>query len=440
MANVFVQDHEMTAIANTLREVNNTDKKYLLSEIPDAIEEGVIKYANKKTVVGSSVAITDAADTRLIGLKVYGNERPSSNLLEYPRDYGLFLESCMIADSKSFCGIDWTLNTDGSITVNGTAYFDGDLILYPRIDLAYKVVNLIGADEWDEVNNQTWTKTVVFDVELSDESARDKLDIILPFGKLREPYLLTYENTHDEIIMQIELHEGETFDNVTIYPKLNLDSLKPWEACGVLRIENQITVSMSNDTETKNVVIPIDTLWGYKETKVGDSEARDYIDFERKKLVKYYNHEYVFPPLDCYRDMCGLFIMSESQVLPDDVNPYQCVLKNSTEYKRVTIDDIYSDACLYHTPSYVNDITTSGFFVNNPIWMNMSDEEVHAELAANPLVFVFPTYEPVEYDLTDEQIEAFEQMKTFYGNTTISTDCGAIMEITYVVNPESGVV
>lgn len=434
MANVFVQDHEMTAIANTLREVNNTDEKYLLSEIPDAIEEGVIKYANKKTAVGSSVTITDAADMRLIELNVYGCEEKINNLLPYPGAYD-FLIDYNLGGSKhaQYCGLDVTVNDDGSITVDGTATSTANFFLYI---LSYNLI------DWsNNPDGQSWT--LVFDIGLSDESARDNVTNFYSkyTTELKTPIHLTFDEVMnigggmDSDEFSFDLKAGATFNNLTIYPQVNLDYLKPWSPCGMpSRVENQIKITMSNDSEHKEVALPIEGTLYYCESK----EHNDHIDFERKKLVKHYNREHSVSSCDM-TDNGNRLIISSDVLYDADGGVLHYGLCQDKSYIRTTnIDELYQNMdfkkmyCFFENKLYIC----------NPEWADyeMSGGNFDTWLRENPIPFIYPTTEPIEYDLTDEQIEAFKQMKTYRGNTTISTDCDAIMEITYVVNPESGVV
>lgn len=387
----------------------------------------------KETASGTQIEITDGADAPFVGLKVYGNESPSSNLINYPNDYNYVYSAILNGNTTgTYNGVDITLNDDGSITVNGTATDLVDLMLIPNLDY----IDYVG-----DVNPEEQSFTLVYDIGLSDESARDKIMFCSRvMTELKQPFLMTFQDVmesggYDEF--GIALKTEETFNNLTIYPQINKDSLKPWQPCGQQILTNKpITVTMSNGTETKDVVIPIDALYGYgvyESEDSSDSGARDYIDFERKKLVKYYNYEYVLSSLDS-RIESSIFNagFNYADAESNGVNIQQCVLTNNPMYKRAEHPD-----SIWGTPNgvqYLNMWADQYFWIQNTDWEYKSLSEINAELAANPLVFVFPTTEPIEYDLTDEQIEAFEQMKTFYGNTTISTDCGAIMDVEYVAD------
>ena len=381
----------------------------------------------KETASGTTIELTDSAEAPLVGLKVYGGMGNTSNLIKYPNNYDYIIGETLRGNTfGTYNGVDITLNDDGSITVNGTTTNSVDLMLTPNLDYI---------DQGSVVNPEEQSFTLVYDIGLSDESARDKITFYSRvMTELKQPFLMTFQDVmesggYDEF--GIVLKTEETFNNLTIYPQINKDSLKPWQPCAQdFLIENQIKVFMSNDTESKEVIIPIDGgLYGLEEqSDVTNLVYRDYIDFERKKLVKYYTHELSFSQTDEMIEE-GIFVIAYPELSEDSgVSRNLCFL-TSGRYKRgESEDDIWGnnggDNYFYCDGTQI--------LITDTEYRTQTD--IDAYLSEHPLRFVLPTIEPIEYDLTDEQIEAFEQMKTYLGNTTISTDSGAIMDVEYVAD------
>lgn len=55
-------------------------------------------------------------------------------------------------------------------------------------------------------------------------------------------------------------------------------------------------------------------------------------------------------------------------------------------------------------------------------------------LAQKPLIIIAPLDTPIETPLTEEELATFETLRTYRGNTTVTNDAGAHMELEYVMD------
>ena len=75
---VFVQDYEMNAIGDAIRKATGTLRKYLPSEMPEAIEAANLRLATTKNVSGENISITDSAFRKPLDMKVYGKSNQNT--------------------------------------------------------------------------------------------------------------------------------------------------------------------------------------------------------------------------------------------------------------------------------------------------------------------------------------------------------------------------
>lgn len=101
--------------------------------------------------------------------------------------------------------------------------------------------------------------------------------------------------------------------------------------------------------------------------------------------------------------------------------------------------------------AYQGDIPTSGVegiyahgTANTPSILiaknRIADSEIptwKAYLAENPIKVVYQLATPIETPLSEEELAAYANLQTYRGNTTVSNDAGAYMELEYVMDAKT---
>ena len=244
--------------------INNKEVYSVLSaekEI-DKIMKGTLKvYEGWKTLIASGVpplTLNKCKGVDLVDYKIFGNSLQGENMVNYPY---------LSPNGFSSNGVTFTINSDKSITANGTAT----------------------ADAYFQIGRITLEANKSYILYKAPKGASSTTYSLLLNGVKRvaendEYVTLTEEKTG---IFYVLIHEGNTVDNLTFYPRiveaptpdapLEVESVGEYdETTG----KYKIPIKVSNETEeiTTNIYLnePL--------RKIGD--YADYIDFDNKKVVR----------------------------------------------------------------------------------------------------------------------------------------------------------
>lgn len=79
-------------------------------------------------------------------------------------------------------------------------------------------------------------------------------------------------------------------------------------------------------------------------------------------------------------------------------------------------------------------VGNTAFYAITSVWHNKGLSAWKAHLSENPLHVIYPLSVPYETPLSEEQLAAFADLHTYRGNTTVSNDAGAWMDLEYVMD------
>ena len=185
--------------------------------------------------------------------------------------------------------------------------------------------------------------------------------------------------------------------------------------------EQNITIQTPNGLRG----IPVDSGGNYTD-KNGQQWVSDEIDLERGKYIQRIAKEYITSTIKFVdtNDVPGRFasfVALKNAFLPGTHR----ALSNFATYKSWAHDKCtfaLSGKALYYSPGET-----------------MSAEEVKSvftEMIAsdNPPYIIGQLTEPIETDLSEEEIAAYKSLTANYPNTTVMNDAGAEMEVSYVAD------
>jgi hypothetical protein len=307
----------------------------------------------------ASVDLVSVGDSGSFEVGVYGG----NNLLPYP-----------YADTtKTHLGITFTDNGDGSVTLNGTstnfATFDlwGNPILQDGTIYSWGFSGATGLSMLMQCYDNVQGKK------------------IYPVSKI------TWDNNrYSEAKFFLQTNTGVTFDNVTIYPMLNIGN----------------TLLLYEKPNSQTLTMP------YTLRSVGD--IKDEVDFNRGVSIQRYA---VANNFSLSRTLTNTKVFSASF-------GKSCIGASNGKGKTVcSHTDIYAYSYNNDTIHYF--VEGSGVQVFLPIDFDetkTSEIEVIGTLAT-----------PIETPLTETELNAYRQLMTNKGTTTILSECEDT-EVTYYIN------
>ena len=136
--------------------------------------------------------------------EIKGKVRNEANLIVNDETYnGL--------DDQEYAGVKITVNDDGSLTLDGTATGTTDVVLLTKTEGFGEGVNL-----------------TLGKVKLGDDAENSRLTVykgntLIASSTPYSPIVFTATGT-DTWYVKLSIREGDSFDNVTIYPMLNYGS------------------------------------------------------------------------------------------------------------------------------------------------------------------------------------------------------------------------
>ena len=380
-----------------------------------------------KTVSGNVISVSDSADYRLLGLKLYGKSvQDGAPTPEAPveiesagdgGDIGVKIQNKNLIYTASVAsknGVTMTKNEDGTFILNGTVvnanaglYFVGNYnttnVTYPDAQYSFKVDGLQESDRLIIRNN-----------------SRDEFNA-------RFNAVLSYNGNIAQV--GITLIVGHTYDNTIIKPMLIAGENMPDEF--IPGIEPQ---TLTYATPNGLPGIPVESGGNYTDED-GQQWICDEVDFGRGKYVQRIKKEYltgtpnfnVTADIDAERFRWGSCL---TNIYKDGSN---LSLSNFATFQRwstgtsnppifaILGKDVYFKPTASTTKEEINALFTQMIASENPPYI------------------VGQLETPVETDLTPEQLAAYAALTTYKPNTTVTTDSSpaAGIEVKYLT--DSGV-
>ena len=363
---------------------------------------------------GNNIYLDDAIDQFFVGMRIFGKTTqdgtptPDAPVeLDSVGDGGsarvtVFCKNLLenTAVNNSINGVTFTVNTDGSITANGTATKD----VYCRVgevicELGSRYT-LSGAPITANVNKFFLYKSTA-NVAVDSGSGVD----FYALEEINEVY--------------IKVLAGATLSNDTFYPMVRLSS--------VIDSTYDQYKGQTLTAFTPNGLrgIPVSTGGNYTDAN-GQRWICDEIDFARgvyaqrismlipQSAVKSYNNNYGTNRVVV---VCADAMYSAGNVAGAVMCDSLPTISANDQYvgNESSISNVYGSIAITF-----KDFTT--------------EAEVVQWLVEHPIKILYALATPIETPLSAEELAAFASLRTYRGNTTVSNDASAHMEIEYVMD------
>lgn len=342
-----------------------------------------------QTVQGETVVVDDASNCNLRGLRVFGKStQDGTPTPDAPVDIVSVGEVEVKIHNKNLFtptatghtgnGITFTVNEDKSVTLNGTAT--------ARSQLTLGEVELPAGTYVFSQGVSAYGNGCLFGKYTADGTTK-YMDFYSSDKGYKE-FTIT-ELTRLTIVADVR-EAGMTVTNLTLYP--------------MVRVASVADDSYEKGNE-QSLAIPY--------TLHGIDDIRDEIDFERGKLIKRYEKlSLAVADMNNSEDYPGWKGIGDlTKYLPSGYNRIVETLVNVGENVSVNVNA----GTVYLSQSYYG-MTQSTWKANHP---NLVVE------------VLMPLIEPVETDLTAEEIEVYKALHSNYPNTTVMNTAGAVMEVSY---------
>lgn len=393
--------------AKALAATDNKNNSYSVGTLDTGTYECRIRIENGVTYTNFKVKPQLEVGSVATEHEPYTGGKPSPSP-EWPQEivsaenptvtvYGKNLLRNKAANSTSN-GITFTVNADGSVTVNGTATAGAWLNVSGSFTLPKGDYILSGCPA-----GGAYGSTYV----LSANPAAD-------YGKTKSFTLKEETN----MVVNIGVYAGCTVNNLTFYPMIRLatvedDTYEPYR-------EPQ-TVTISSTLHG----IPVTSGGNYTDSD-GQQWICDEIDLERGVYVQRCNRN-IFDGSDdevwSYDAKKALFKLAYL-----NANSGWNVVEN---FGKSFMPHYNYDGSIWntHDTEYAYCINFNSLFIRHK---DLTSLESFKEYAANnpiELMCILPA--PIEIPLSADEIAAFRELKTNYPNTTILNDSGAWMSVKY---------
>lgn len=421
---------QLTKIADAIREKTGDAAKLSLDDMIEAVRKlpGLIVTS----AAGNSIALGNGAEQEFRGLRLFGkttqNGTPSPNApvpLVSAGDGGSLGVTVagknLLANnvtSGTINGVTFTVNADGSVTMNGTATADVSFPIFGNNwnDTSKK---LILDGNIDYILSKGTANAVVY--------ARDAIS-----NRNFETPLNSYriiEKVDSLTYVYIRILKGKTLNNETIYPMIRLASI----ADGIYEPYKQ---SQTLNLSTPNGLpgIPVTSSGNYTD-ETGQQWVCDEVDFGRGIYV-----QRIFGTV--FKSAVGWNIAGTKNGLKRFyTNQFMGVIKNAKDeatkecalcshFINVTASDTWNEV----TGISVNSKGRLDIFYSG---IEQTTAALDVYFSSNPVAFMAELATPIETPLSTEELAAYAALHTNYPNTTILNDGGAGMEVKYVADTKN---
>lgn len=421
---------QLTKIADAIREKTGDAAKLSLDDMIEAVRKlpGLIVTS----AAGNAIALGNGAEQEFRGLRLFGkttqNGTPSPNApvtLVSAGDGGSLgvtvagknLLSNNVT-SGTINGVTFTVNADGSVTMNGTATADVSFPIFGNNwnDTSKK---LILDGNIDYILSKGTANAVVYARDaISNRNFETPLN---SYRIIEKVDCLTY--------VYIRILKGKTLNNETIYPMICLASIAD-------DIYEPYKQSQALNLSTPNGLpgIPVTSGGNYTD-ETGQQWVCDEVDFGRGIYV-----QRIFGTV--FKSAVGWNIAGTKNGLKRFyTNQFMGVIKNAKDeatkecalcshFINVTASDTWNEV----TGISVNSKGRLDIFYSG---IEQTTAALDVYFSSNPVAFMAELATPIETPLSTEELAAYADLHTNYPNTTILNDGGAGMEVKYVADTKN---
>lgn len=403
----------------------------VLDSIPDEYE--VVSaladnnYRNKAGAIvleaeGESIVVNDASEYHLQGLKVFGKStQDGTPSPEYPQEINSVDNAAVMVHGKNLIpfpyheisatksGTTFTVNNDGTITLNGTPTGATSFILsyYTK-----KVLRVQGGQQYK-------FKALTTPGALGGLYAYVSCDGGNPAYDIGDGVTFTPEKDGYATVCLVVGMSAGTLENVLIKPQLEIGNettdYEPYTEQNITiprKIQGIPTVDVGNFTDASN------QKWICDEV-----DLKRGVFIQRIKTVE----------LDASSDEYWYSINATGGVIfahaLNDAIAEGSSKKLYCSHFKSSVTDAYNkidNACYFYDKTF------------RICHMNIDDLASFKEwLKLNPITLNYILAEPVEIPLSDAEITAFKALHSNKPTTTIMNDCGAYMAAEYIADTKT---
>ena len=343
--------------------------------------------------------IVNLGDDGNIGVTVYGK-----NLITYP-----YQDPSGTVNN----GITYTVNNDGSVTVNGTATANSSFSLTSVKDIIPLPVGWVYTSLGNGHGNGI--------VQIQNDIFKDGVYVATLTNSLENASKRQLTQPHEIRGVRLKVLSGVTVNNAVVYPMLSL--AEPITSYEQYRGKQSLTVM----TENALPGIPVTSGGNYTDSN-GQQWISDEIDFERGMYVQ----------------KVGQFTLSN-----DRIYYYNTDTAGKEFFYTANGDNVKA----WETRMYCSHFPVIGGSVSmeSDYWMQVSGSGGirfrHKDLTSlnalatwlvnNSVHVCYVLNTPIETPLTADEIAAFKAIKSNYPNTTVLNDAGARMFVRYNADTET---
>jgi hypothetical protein len=384
---------------------------------------------------GSAITVNDASDMAIQGMKIFGRSTQDGTptpdapveivSVDKPvvtvRGKNLLSPSL---ESKTVYGVTFTVNDDGSITVNGTATQGAYFWCYGTGTQATKQKPL-PRGKYTVSGMTTTTNGFIIAAAVRASASADR--VVLGYGDTEESASFTVTTDTALCDVLVSVSTGTTVDNVTIYPMLEV---------GDVATEYEAPIAPQTLSTTHTLLgIPVTSGGNYTDSD-GQQWICDEVDLERGVYVRrvgycvYDGSEdeevYTYGNRDNTFEMKG----NSDNYLPVSV---------STDLSRFLSNRfVPTDSTSIYLRGVNGTIaaSTSGRYVRVAVdeCAGFTVEEFRNWLVEHPVTVYYELNKYKETPLSETEIAAYRALHSNYPNTTVLNDSGAHMVVKYAAD------
>ena len=292
--------------------------------------------------------------------------------------------------NETIYGVTKTLNPDGSFTFNGTATENADFILgYLTVEVGTDYTIVFPSFSGSEITYFTF---------LQDRETWGTSNIISSNKH-------SFKAKYVKYLLKIRICKNVTVSELKLYPMVRLASMED--------------DTYEPYTET-TAIIPIDNLY-----------KGDYLEVYADGSGKIHRENSIFTA----NTIRGYNITNDITLLQFSIenssNTYRIYAKCNQFIQKLAYDFTYEH--FYIENDVINLFVRKDRFSNN---LSSIQSEFTEYIQSNPIYFVYRLTEPVEIELTAEQVEQLKKLYTFDNVTNFF--CDFPITARYYVNTDSG--
>lgn len=294
-----------------------------------------------------------------------------------------------IAKTSTSNGITFTVNDDGSVTVNGTATAGAWLNLTGKLLLPAGTYMLSGCPK-----GGVYASTYVL-----------SCDYVADYGNNPKTFTL---DKPASITVNIGIYSGYTANNLKFYPMIRCIEC---EDTTFEQFKEKQTIPLSHTLHG----IPVKSGGNYTDAD-GQEWICDEIDLERGVLVQRVK-ELVLNGSENWLISSGTYLYLDLK---------EHAIKGGEGFcSHFDFWYNYGGDCIFASEKwlYLGKVVSDRYGLNVAAWKEF--------LASNNMTVCYVLAEPIETPLTDAEIYAFKHTEMNYPNTTIINDAGAYMKLDY---------